>query len=240
MRKALRHALPAACLSWWTFALQAQPLAKPLLEFDKLVSELKSSSVVGEPIHEGETTVVPFAAVQFGLGSLGAMGVGAGSLGAQSVPLGVVIVTGDDVRVESMPEPAPQQPGMMRQLIQGIIDKKVSFMVNGLNIGNAPGTAADLAPMISELAGHTTVMVNGLNLGNMQTPRPPAAADSAKSVADLEAAARKSPTAENFFKLGEALRKSGQKDKATAAYRKAVELRPGYAEAAKALAELKQ
>jgi cytochrome c-type biogenesis protein CcmH/NrfG len=59
-------------------------------------------------------------------------------------------------------------------------------------------------------------------------------------MADLEAAVRKNPTAENYFSLGEAWRKIGRKDKAAAAYRKAIELRPGYAEAMKALAGLKE
>lgn len=44
----------------------------------------------------------------------------------------------------------------------------VSFMVNGLNLGNATGSVADLTPMIQEMMGQTTVFVNGLNLGNLK------------------------------------------------------------------------
>jgi cytochrome c-type biogenesis protein CcmH/NrfG len=82
-------------------------------------------------------------------------------------------------------------------------------------------------------------MVNGLNLGNLNAPRPAAAAVD-KATADLEAAVRQNPTAENYFVLGEAWRKNGRKDKAAAAYQKAIELRPGYADAIKALAGLKE
>jgi len=225
-------------VAWWAASGIAQPLAKPLADFDKLVSQLKVSSVVGEPIRAGDTEVVPFAAVQFGLGSAGAMAGFVGGVGAKTVPLGVVIVEGDDVRVELLPRQEEKSSALMQQLIQGIIDRKVTFMVNGVNLGNAPGNVADLTPMITRMMGQTTVMVNGLNLGNLKTPGP--AADVDKAMADMEAGVRKNPTAENYLSLGEAWRKIGRKDKAAAAYRKAIELQPGYAEAIRALAGLKE
>jgi len=229
----------AACLSCWTAVGTAQPLAKPLVDFDKMVSELKSSSVVGEPIRAGDTTVIPFARVQFGLGSADGTGSVLGGMGAQTVPLGVVIVDGDDVRVELLEQREEESLPLMRQLIQAIIDRKVTFMVNGVNLGNAPGKIADVTPMITGMMGQTTVLVNGLNLGNLNAPRP-AAGDAGKTVSDLEVVAGKNPTAENYYNLGEALKTSGQKDKAAAAYRKALELRPGYSDAVRALAGLKE
>jgi uncharacterized spore protein YtfJ len=228
----------AACLSWWTAVGPAQPLAKPLTDFDKMVSELKSSSLVGEPIRAGDTTVIPFAAVQFGLGSADGTGSVVGGMSAQTVPLGVVIVDGDDVRVELLEQREEEPLPLVRQLIQAIIDRKVTFMVNGINLGNAPGKIADMTPMITGMMGQTTVMVNGLNLGNLNAPRQ-VTGDAGKSVADLEAVAGKNPTAENYYNLGDALNKTGQKDKAAAAYQKAIELRPGYSDAVRALAGLK-
>lgn len=216
-------------------ALNAQPLAKPLADFDRMISELKTSSAVGAPISVGTTTVVPFAAVQFGLGAAGP----AGGMGVKTVPLGVVIVEGDDVRVESLPHSDEKTPSAMQQIVQGIIDKKILFMVNGINLGNASGSVSDLAPMVSAMMGQTNVMVNGLNLGNLNAPKPQAAAAD-KTIAELEAAVNKNPTAEGCYKLGEALRKAGQNVKAAAAYQKAIGLKPGYPEAARALAELKK
>jgi len=229
----------AACVACGAVSGFAQPLAKPLADFDKMVSELKTSVVVGEPIRAGDTAVIPFAAVHFGLGSAGATAGFLGGMGAKTVPLGVVIVEGDDVRVELLPRHEEKPSALMQQLIQGIIDRKVTFMVNGVNLGNAPGNVADLTPMINGMMGQTTVMVNGLNLGNLNAPRPAAAAVD-KAAADLEAAVRQNPTPENYFALGEAWRKNGRKDKAAAAYQKAIELRPGYADAVKALAGLKE
>ena len=162
-----------ACVPW----AAAQPLAKPLADFDRMVSELKSSSLVGEPIHMGTTTIVPFAAVEFSLGSAGLPVGAAGGMGLKTVPLGVLIVEGGDVRLESLPHQEQRSPGALEQVLRGIIDRKVSFMVNGINLGNAAGNLSDLAPMVNSMMGQTTVMVQALNLGNLKPVRPAAGAD---------------------------------------------------------------
>ena len=145
----------------------SQAIGKPQLFAQDGIhaGDLVLDDFVGEPIRAGDTEVVPFAAVQFGLGSAGAMAGFVGGVGAKTVPLGVLIVEGDDVRVELLPRQEEKSSALMQQLIQGIIDRKVSFMVNGVNLGNAPGNVADLTPMITGMMGQTTVMVNGLNLG---------------------------------------------------------------------------
>jgi len=200
----------------------AQPLAKPLADFDQMVSELKTGNAVGQPIRMGNTTIVPFASVQYGLGSADAAIACAGGLGAKTIPLGVVIVEGDDVRVELLPYHEEKPAATMQQLIQGVIDKKLSFMVNGINLGNASGNVADLVPMVNAMMGERTVLVNGLNMGNLRPP------------------ANEPASAETWYKLGEALRQTGQPAKAAEAYRNALRLRPHYPDAARALAELKQ
>ena len=227
----------AAYFAWLPLA-GAQPLAEPLADFDRMISELKTRSVVGEPIRVGNTTVIPFTAVQFQLGSAGAAVGAAGGMGAKTVPLGVLIVEGDDVRAELFPEQR-EEPSVLHQLLQAILDRKVVIMGNGLNIGNASGGIQELAPLVSAMMGQTTVMGQVLNLGSLNAPRSPAA-DADKTIADLEIAANKNPSAEAHYRLGEALRKAGQREKAAAAYRKAIQLRPNYPEAARALAELKK
>jgi tetratricopeptide (TPR) repeat protein len=62
--------------------------------------------------------------------------------------------------------------------------------------------------------------------------------DTDGAIADFEAAIAKKPSPETYFQLGEALKKKGLNDKAAAAYKKSLELRPNYPEAAKALAAL--
>jgi hypothetical protein len=213
-----------------------------LADFDKLVSQLKVGSVVGEPIRAGDTAVVPFAKIKFGLaGGEAMMGFG-GGMDAKTVPLGILIVEGDDVRAELFPEQPEEKPTLLQEIRQAVLDRKWVYMVNGLNIGQTSGTIQDLAPLISAMMGQTTVMVNGLNLGSLATPASAAYStrkDADPAIADLEAAAARKPSAEAYYRLGEALKNKGLKDKAAAAYKKALELQPNYPEASKALAAIK-
>ncbi len=233
--------LAASLLLWGSLAKAQAPLAQPLAEFDKLVSQLKISSVVGDPIRTGDTAVIPFAKVKFALGGGQVMIGFGGGMEAKTIPLGFLIVEGDDVRAEIFPE-QEEKATVPESLMQAIRDRKVVFMVNGLNVGNTSGTVQDMAPLLSAMMGQTTVMVNGLNLGNLNTPASArtgsgAAADSA--IAELQAAIAKKPSAEAYYHLGEALKAKGENDKAAAAYKKALELQPNYPEASKALAAIK-
>ena len=243
--KAMRNPfLLALSLLFWALLARAQaPLAKPLAEFDKLVSQLKIGSVVGEPIRVGDTAVVPFAKIKFGLAGGQAMIGFGGGMDAKTVPLGILIVEGDDVRVELFPDQPEEKPALLQEIKQAILDRKWVYMVNGLNIGQTSGTIQDLAPLMSAMMGQTTVMVNGLNLGSLATPASAASSakkDADRAIADLEAAVAKKPSPEGYYHLGEALKNKGLKDKAAAAYKKALELQPNYPEASKALAAIKK
>jgi len=312
-------------------------LARPLADFDKLVSQLKISSVVGEPIRVGDTAVIPFAEVRFELaGGAAVVGFG-GGMGGKNVPLGVLIIEGDDVRAELFPEQA-EKTSVPRELMRAILDRKVVIMGNGLNIGQASGTIQDLTPMISSMMGQTTILGNALNLGKLATPasatsaaknasvgelkklfdakkyadalamaddliaKDPKSADAHAwkgrilgslaqgnpvdkmkygvaameefekalaldpnnpdahlgrgigrlmapagsgedvdgAIADFEAAVARKPSAEAYYYLGEAFKKKGATAKATAAFKKALELQPSYPEASKALEGVKK
>ncbi|MGC9971526.1 MAG: spore germination protein GerW family protein [Bryobacteraceae bacterium] len=169
--------LAASLLLWGLLARAQAPLAKPLADFDKLVSQLKISSVVGEPIRVGDTAVIPFAKIKFGLGGGGAMMGFGGGMGGKTVPLGILIVEADDVRAELFPE-QEEKPTFLHEIIRAILDRKVVIMGNGLNVGGSSGTIQDLAPLISAMMGQTTVMGNALNLGGLAAPA--SAASSAK------------------------------------------------------------
>jgi len=155
------------------------PVDGPLGEYDKLVSQLRSSSLVGEPIRAGGTAIIPFASLDFQLIGGDANIASGGGMSSTKVPLGFLVVEGDDVRVELLPEPQ-EKPSLVRQLLQAILDRKVVFMANGLNIGNAEGKVQDLAPLISNLGklipdGSITTVGNGLNLGSLNPPKKDAA-----------------------------------------------------------------
>ncbi len=212
--KAMRNPfLLALSLLFWALLANAQaPLAKPLAEFDKLVSQLKVGSVAGEPIRVGDTAVVPFAKIKFGLAGGEAMIGFGGGMDAKTIPLGILIVEGDDVRVELFPDQPEEKPALLQEIKQAILDRKWVYMVNGLNIGQTSGTIQDLAPLMSAMMGQTTVMVNGLNLGSLATPASAASSakkDADRAIADLEAAVAKKPSPQGYYSLGEALKAKG-------------------------------
>jgi tetratricopeptide (TPR) repeat protein len=182
IRKSL---LQAAFLLLVGLLARAQaPLAKPLAEFDKLVAQLKTGSVVGEPIRIGETAVIPFAKIKFGLGGGGAMIGFAGGMSAKTVPLGILIVEGDDVRAEIFPEPE-EKPTLLQELVRRLMDRKI-VLGNGLNIGGTSGTPQDMAPLITEMLGKTTIIGNALNMGSLKTPASAASSFKNASLDDLK------------------------------------------------------
>ncbi len=76
--------------------------------FEKLEEFLKSKTVVGEEIKIGETTLIPFITVSFGLGAgggdgadnKGSKGVGGGAgVGARVAPTAVLVIKGDQVEL---------------------------------------------------------------------------------------------------------------------------------------------
>jgi len=182
-----RPSLLAALLALSGLPLLAQPapLTRPIAELDKLVMQLTSADVVGEPMRAGDATVVPFAAIQFGVGSAGMANAVGGGMGGRVVPLGVLILQGDEVRLELIPK-LPEERSLMHQLVQAVLDRKVVFMGNGLNIGNAPGNVSDLQPLIAAQMGQTTIIGNALNLGSLAPTSRAGSSASAASLAELK------------------------------------------------------
>ena len=168
-----------ALLLWKIPCCAQAPTPTPLGEYDKLVSQLRSSSLVGEPIRSGGTVLIPVAALNFTLVGGDADIASGGGMTSKNVPLGFLVVEGDDVRVLLLP-PQEDKPSIARQLLQAILDRKVVFIGNGLNIGHADGNVQDLAPLISSLEkliteGSVTTIGNALNLGSVRTPKKDAA-----------------------------------------------------------------
>jgi tetratricopeptide (TPR) repeat protein len=166
-------------LSWVGVALllfsglvQAQaPLQKPLADFDKLVSQLKVSTVVGEPIRVGETTVIPFARVSFGMGAGGAtLGLG-GGMGGKTVPLGVLVVEGDDVRAELFPE--EEKGASFFDELRKFLPEKV-IIGNAINIAGSRGVFEEMLPVLPELMKGMEIIGNGVNVAGSNAPESPA------------------------------------------------------------------
>lgn len=98
--------------------------------FDKLENFLKTKTVVGEPIKIGETTIVPFINVSFGLGGGGGGGndqkgnVGDGNglvTGARISPTAVLVIQGD--KIELLPIKKTGGLDKLMDMVPGIIEK---------------------------------------------------------------------------------------------------------------------
>ncbi len=121
--------------------LEAQtPLEQPLAEFDKLVSNLRVAAVVGEPVRVGETYVVPFAKIRFGLGGGGAMMAFGGGMGGKTIPQGILIVEGEDVRVELFPE-EEKKPSLLQELLPVMLQMLPQIMGDKSPFGSKPPAA---------------------------------------------------------------------------------------------------
>lgn len=126
-------------LCGFAIAQTKTPLEQPLTNFDKLVVQLKVSSILGNPIQVGETIIIPFGKISFGLGGGGAsMGYG-GGMGGKIIPVGILIIEGENVRVELFPE-QEKKPSFLQEMLPVIL-KMLPEMMGGKESG-APKTPA--------------------------------------------------------------------------------------------------
>ncbi|MCX8160388.1 MAG: spore germination protein GerW family protein [Candidatus Saccharicenans sp.] len=128
----------ALVLGSLALAQTTTPLEQPLTTFDRLSSILKSGSVLGNPIQVGETIIIPFGKISFGLGGGGAtMGYG-GGMGGKTIPLGILIIENENVRVELFPE-EEKKPSFLQEMLPVIL-KMLPELIGGKS------TSAKMAP----------------------------------------------------------------------------------------------
>ena len=316
IRKSLLFSAGALIILAGLLSAQGQtPLQQPLADFDRLVSHLKVGAVIGEPITVGETIIIPFAKIHFGLGGGGAMMAFGGGMGGKTIPLGILIIEGENVRAELFPE-EEKQPSFLQQMLP-ILLKMLPEMMGGkfppgaakpqapvpgsktepkpspppknasldnakklfeekkydealgmldsllANDPNRPDLHAWKGHVMGTLAqGNPADMIKygmgamqeyeaalaldpqnadahfGRGVGRLMAP-PGFGGDIDGAIADFEASLAKAPSPEAYYYLGQAYQKKGMAEVAKEAYKKALKLRPGYAEAAKALEEMK-
>lgn len=293
------------------FLASQAPLEEPLANLDKLIANLKVSSVIGEPVRSGETYILPFAKITFGLGAGGAMMGYGGGMGGKTIPLGILIIEGEDVRAELFPL-EEKKPSLLQELLP--IFLKMLPQIMSSKSPSAPKPPAETPPkekagdmqadasldqmeklfnekkypealeMVDSLLaadpnnadlhvwkghimgnlaqGNPMNMIKygmgamqeyekaldldpenagahfGRGMGRLMAP-PGFGGDLDGAIADFEFACKKQAFPEAYFNLGEAYKRKGLNDKAKEAYKKALELNPNYAEAAKALADMK-
>jgi len=289
---------------------EKSPVEESLINLEKMLSSIDVNSVIGKPIRQGNITIVPFSKISFGLGAGGAtMGFG-GGMGGKTIPLGILIIEGENVRVELLPQeekkpsflaemipvliqylpqlmkqksllmPSPPKkapekagkPGEKKSLAQveklynekkykealESVDSLLAADPNNADLhawkGNIMGSLASSGNPVDMMKYGMGAMQEfdkalkidpnnvmghfGRGVGRLMAPQG-FGGDVDGAVEDLEFACKKGAFAEAYYYLGVAYQKKGLQDKAKEAFKKALEQKPDYPEAAKALASIK-
>jgi len=135
-----------ALLFVFTVPLRPQeksPIEESLINFEKMLSNIDVNSVIGKPIRQGDITIIPFSKISFGLGAGGAtMGFG-GGMGGKTIPLGILIIEGEDVRVELLPQ-EEKKPSFLAEMIPVLIQYLPQLMKQKSLL--SPPSAPERAP----------------------------------------------------------------------------------------------
>lgn len=301
-------------VSVWMVAgpLQAQApssLEEAFSSFDRMTGMLKVSSLIGKPIQVQDAIIVPFSRISYGMGAGGAMMGYGGGMGAKAVPMGVLIIKGDDIRVELFPL-EEKKPSFIQQILPVLFKMLPEIMGNRFpSPGPAqekskgqPAEASDaslekveklfeekkydealkavealiasdpknaefyawkgtIMGTLSQTGGPAEMMKYGMGamqafekalsldpnnvrarfgrgIGRMVAPEG-FGGDLEGAIEDFTFVCQKEPFPEAFYQLGRAYVRKGRVEDARKAFQKALELKPDYKEAAKALEEIK-
>jgi uncharacterized spore protein YtfJ len=128
----MKHILIVMCVVSWLPSSQIQAQTKSVadeafLNFDKITSVIKVDSVIGEPIRVQNTIVIPFSKISYGLGAGGAMMGFGGGMGGKTIPLGVLIIEGEDIRVELFPV-EEKRPSFLQEMLPVMLQMLPQFM----------------------------------------------------------------------------------------------------------------
>jgi uncharacterized spore protein YtfJ len=127
-----KNVLIVMCAVLWLSSGQVQAQTKSVadeafLHFDKITSVIKVDSVIGEPIRVQNTVVIPFSKISYGMGAGSAMMGFGGGMGGKTIPLGVLIIEGQDVRVELFPL-EEKKPSFLQEMLPVLLQMLPQFM----------------------------------------------------------------------------------------------------------------
>jgi uncharacterized spore protein YtfJ len=128
----IQHIIIALCVVLWLSSGQTQAQTKPsvdeaFMNFDKMTSVIKVDSVIGEPIRVQDTIIVPFSKISYGMGAGGAMMGFGGGMGGKTIPLGVLIIEGTDIRVELFPL-EEKKPSFLQEMLPILLQMIPQFI----------------------------------------------------------------------------------------------------------------
>jgi uncharacterized spore protein YtfJ len=128
----MNHVLIVMCVVLWLSSGQVQAQTGKATEeafvyFDKMTSVIKVDSLIGEPIRVQDTIVIPFSKISYGMGAGSAMMGFGGGMGGKTIPLGVLIIEGEDVRVELFPL-EEKKPSFLQEMLPVLLQMLPQFM----------------------------------------------------------------------------------------------------------------
>jgi len=127
-------------------AQTASPIDEAFVNLDKMMAAINVDSVIGDPIQIQDTIIVPFSKISYGLGAGGAMMGFGGGMGAKTIPLGILIIEGEDVRVELFPL-EEKKPSFLQEMLPVLLKMLPEILGNKF---------APSAPSPEKSAGKTT------------------------------------------------------------------------------------
>jgi uncharacterized spore protein YtfJ/Tfp pilus assembly protein PilF len=292
-------------------AQEKSPIDSSLQSFDRMLSRLNMDSIMGKPIKSGNTVIIPFARIKFGLGGGGAASAFGGGMGGKVIPVGLLIIEGETVKIEMFPI-EEKKPSFLQELLPMLLKMLPELLGDKFPFPTGPSSDApkpeiapehrgkeslDLAKQLFDEENYPEALAvvdsliaqdsknpdlhawRGLIMGSMATGNPAnmmkyglgamQAFEKAlnidpnnvtarfgrgiartmapeglgknldSAIEDLEFACKKDPFPEAYYFLGIAYKEKGWTDKAKTVFKKALEINPDYADAAKALAEIK-
>jgi len=122
------------------------------MNFDKMTSVIKVDSLIGEPIRVQDTIIVPFSKISYGMGAGGAMMGFGGGMGGKTIPLGVLIIEGEDVRVELFPL-EEKKPSFLQEMLPVLLQMLPQFMGKKSSPkAPAPGGSSEMPKVSSDVS----------------------------------------------------------------------------------------
>ena len=152
-----KHIIIALLVVFWVSSYQIQAQTKSstdvaFMSFDKMTSIIKVDSVIGEPIRVQDVIIVPFSKISYGMGAGGAMMGFGGGMGGKTIPLGVLIIEGEDVRVELFPL-EEKKPSFLQEMLPVLIQMLPQFMGKKSSPQTpAPEGSSDKAAIASDVS----------------------------------------------------------------------------------------
>ncbi|MDD8014966.1 MAG: spore germination protein GerW family protein [Acidobacteriota bacterium] len=137
------------------------PMADTLLNVEKMMAALKVNALVGEPIRAGDSIIIPFSRIKFGVGAGGSAMAFGGGLGGKVIPAGFLIIEGDQVKIELLPL-EEKKPSFFQEMLPTLL--KMLPQIMGGKHSSAAGTAAGTQGPAAEKARQSATVTTGAQL----------------------------------------------------------------------------